>query len=256
MFFARGRIARHAAPRNASALDTYRRTSSNLHSRVRALFFSTPCTDFTFPIACPKVRTASCRLTDIIICFRADSRKRSTFSSTHQRSTWVRAMRSPAPLATAYKELGLRNPRQSGPPESVRSVRGNQWMFPRRPRRRSTAFDLPRIARSRRHTALYPVLTEKTPVRMDLTHSAWSDIFFLGMDFPEGARVLNVSIDLAVRGRDRAPKPPVESYLRVIDQPVLRLGQRRSEHTRPTSVMPCPKSSTSPRIISVCSRPR
>src|SRR4051795_4317250 len=40
------------------------------------------------------------------------------------------------------------------------------------------------------------------------------------MDFPEGARVLNVSIDLAVRGQ---PRPPVEACLRVIDQPVLRL---------------------------------
>jgi hypothetical protein len=30
----------------------------------------------------------------------------------------------------------------------------------------------------------YPILRERTPVRMDLTHSAWSDIF-LGMDFPE-----------------------------------------------------------------------
>jgi hypothetical protein len=59
---------------------------------------------------------------------------------------------------------------------------------------------------------------------MDLTHSAWSDIFFLGMDFPEGARVLNVSIDLAVRGRDAEPRPPVEAYFRVIDEPVLRLA--------------------------------
>src|SRR5438132_5315 len=69
----------------------------------------------------------------------------------------------------------------------------------------------------------FPVLSENTPVRMDLTHSAWSDIFFLGMDFPQGARVLNVSIDLAVHGRDPAPRPPVEAYLRVIDEPVLRL---------------------------------
>jgi len=58
---------------------------------------------------------------------------------------------------------------------------------------------------------------------MDLTHSAWSDIFFLGMDFPQGARVVNVSIDLAVHGRDDAPKPPVEAYLRIIDKPVIRL---------------------------------
>ena len=43
------------------------------------------------------------------------------------------------------------------------------------------------------------------------------------MDFPEGAKVLNVSIDLGVHGRDAAPRPPVEAYLRVIDEPVLRL---------------------------------
>ena len=59
---------------------------------------------------------------------------------------------------------------------------------------------------------------------MDLSHSGWSDIFFLGMDFPEGARVLNVSVDLGVRGRDPRPRPPIEVYLRVIDRPVLRLA--------------------------------
>ena len=59
---------------------------------------------------------------------------------------------------------------------------------------------------------------------MDLTHSAWSDIFFLGMDYPEGARVLNVSIDLAVLPHSDSPRPPVEAYFRVIDEPVLRLG--------------------------------
>jgi hypothetical protein len=44
------------------------------------------------------------------------------------------------------------------------------------------------------------------------------------MDFPEGAQVLNVSIDLGVRGRDDRPRPPVEAYLRVIDEPLLRLA--------------------------------
>ena len=67
------------------------------------------------------------------------------------------------------------------------------------------------------------MLRERTPVRMDLSHSCWSDIFFLGMDYPEGARVLNVSIDLGVHGRDAAPRPPIEVYFRVIDEPVLRL---------------------------------
>src|SRR5213079_395713 len=58
---------------------------------------------------------------------------------------------------------------------------------------------------------------------MDLTHCGWSDIFFLGMDYPEGAKVLNISIDLAIHGRDAAPRPPVEAYLRVIEEPLLRL---------------------------------
>jgi len=60
-------------------------------------------------------------------------------------------------------------------------------------------------------------------VRMDLTHSGWSDIFFLGMDYPEGARVVNVSIDLGVFGRDKDILPPLHSYVRVIPEPVLRL---------------------------------
>jgi hypothetical protein len=66
---------------------------------------------------------------------------------------------------------------------------------------------------------------------MDLTHCGWSDIFFLGMDFPEGARVLNVSIDLGVHGRDSAPRPPVEAYFRVIDEPVIRLASVDLEAT-------------------------
>src|SRR5690606_31695138 len=38
----------------------------------------------------------------------------------------------------------------------------------------------------------------------------------------EGARVLNISVDLSVRGSGE-PRPPVESFFRVIDQPLLRL---------------------------------
>jgi len=106
---------------------------------------------------------------------------------------------------------------------SVRSVRGNQWMF-----RLGHPADQPlRLRPELLHTGpdgLFPLLREQTPVRMDLTHSGWSDIFFLGMDFPEGARVINVSIDLAVHGRDESPRPPVEACLRVIDEPLLRLA--------------------------------
>jgi hypothetical protein len=105
---------------------------------------------------------------------------------------------------------------------SVRSLRGNRWMF-----RTAHALDQPLRIRdeltAREPNGAYPVLVERTPVRMDLTHSGWSDIFFLGMDFPEGARVLNVSVDLAVWGRDAHTAPPITCFLRVLDEPVLRL---------------------------------
>ena len=105
---------------------------------------------------------------------------------------------------------------------SVRTVKGNQWMF-----RMGHPHDQPLRFRPELLVCgadgSFPILRERTPVRMDLTHSAWSDIFFLGMDFPEGARVLNISVDLGVHGRDAEPQPPVSAWLRVIEQPVLRL---------------------------------
>src|SRR4029079_5402992 len=127
-------------------------------------------------------------------------------------------------LAAAYHDLGFAT-LANQVRRSVRSVKGNQWMF-----RIGHPADQPLRIRpellKRAADGSFPILSERTPVRMDLSHSAWSDIFFLGMDFPEGARVLNVSIDLCVLGRDPAPRPPVEAYLRVIDEPVLRLAVR------------------------------
>ena len=90
---------------------------------------------------------------------------------------------------------------------------------------------------------------------MDLSHSGWSDIFFLGMDYPEGARVLNVSINLAVQGRDPNPVPPVEAYLRVIDEPVLKLASVDLGASASHSKI-WPKFSISPKTISACSRLR
>jgi hypothetical protein len=107
--------------------------------------------------------------------------------------------------------------------KSVRSSSGNQWMF------RVGHYDEhplrihPKLLERPDGSFLFPVLQEKTSVRMDLTHSCWSDIFFLGMDYPEGARVINASIDLGVYGRDKDIKPPLESYVRVITEPVIRI---------------------------------
>ncbi|NDC63908.1 MAG: UTP--glucose-1-phosphate uridylyltransferase [Planctomycetia bacterium] len=134
-------------------------------------------------------------------------------------------------LAAAYRDLALQT-LANQVRRSVRSLRGNQWMFrvghPADHALRIRPELLARDGEAPGREGLFPVLRESTPVRMDLSHAGWSDIFFLGMDCPERARVLNVSIDLAVRGRTSGatpaePKPPVEAYLRVIDEPVLRL---------------------------------
>lgn len=125
-------------------------------------------------------------------------------------------------LAKAYHELGFQTLADQVR-KSVRTVRGNQWMF-----RTGHPADHPLRFRSEllqksNEEASYPLLKETTAVRMDFTHSAWSDIFFLGMDFPEGAKVINASVNLGVMGRDDQPRPPIECYLRVIEQPVLKL---------------------------------
>ena len=123
-------------------------------------------------------------------------------------------------LAAAYHGLGFQLLAEQVQ-RSVRSLRGNRWMF-----RTGHALDHPlrvREALTRSSEGRYPVLVERTAVRMDLSHSGWSDIFFLGMDYPEGARVLNVSVDLAVYGRDERTAPPITCFFRVIDEPVLRL---------------------------------
>ena len=107
--------------------------------------------------------------------------------------------------------------------KSVRSSKGNQWMFRVGHQEEHPIRIHPQLLKRSANSLFYPVLQEKTSVRMDLTHSGWSDIFFLGMDYPEGARVINVSIDLGVYGRDKEIQPPLNSYVRVIAEPVLRV---------------------------------
>ena len=63
-------------------------------------------------------------------------------------------------------------------------------------------------------SGIYPVGLDTAPVRLDPSHSGWSDIFFLGMDFPEGARVVNISVNLKIYGTDGPLLPPCECYCR------------------------------------------
>ncbi len=73
-------------------------------------------------------------------------------------------------------------------------------------------------------TGNYPVGIDCCPIRLDPSHSGWSDIFFLGMDFPEGARVVNISVDIKPNGDDGPTLPPCECYCRYIEEPVIKLS--------------------------------
>ncbi len=209
-----------------AALDAFRRRSDNLYERVRALFFLYAIHRFHLP---NKLGTGNSKPgTSGLIPFQGyEHLLQRRFAEAIDRFLSVQEADGPgdaicSALAVAYHRLAFQTLADQVR-RSVRSVRGNQWMF-----RMGHPVDQPLrlrpelLARPDRDGA-YPILRERTPVRMDLTHSAWSDIFFLGMDFPEGAKVLNVSIDLGLHGRDAAPRPPVEAYLRVIEEPVLRL---------------------------------
>ncbi len=204
-----------------AALDSFRRESQNLYERVRALFFLYALHRFHLPEHAALHRRGLIpydgyghllnrrfeEAIDVFLAMQAQEGPSEALSSA---------------LAAAYHRLGFQTLADQVR-RSVRSVRGNQWMF-----RIGHPADHPLRVRRELCAAtadgLFPLLREVTPVRMDLSHSGWSDIFFLGMDFPEGARVLNVSIDLGVHGRDASPKPPVEACFRVIDRPVLRLA--------------------------------
>ncbi|KAL7514114.1 hypothetical protein ACHAXN_011927 [Cyclotella atomus] len=116
-------------------------------------------------------------------------------------------------LAATYRSLAFQTLADQVK-SSVRNHPGNEWMF---------CVSNVQEQRLRFEEELIVgggdvMLLEKTPVRMDLSHSCWSDIFFLGMDFPEGARVINCSVDLAVKFQggkttDAQPIPPIECRL-------------------------------------------
>ncbi|MFU8893672.1 MAG: UTP--glucose-1-phosphate uridylyltransferase [Luteolibacter sp.] len=205
----------------AGALDQFRRDNPNLYHRVRALLFLHSIHRFHLPKLLANAPAGA-------IPFKGyENLLERRFEEAID--LFLEAQQSHGPgdgissaLAATYQKLAFQTLADQVR-RSVRNVAGNQWMF-----RMGHPDDQPLRIRKELATrdaasGLYPILRERTPVRMDLTHCGWSDIFFLGMDYPEGAKVLNISVDLAVHGSDKEPAPPVEASLRVIDQPVLRL---------------------------------
>ncbi|MGE5783182.1 MAG: hypothetical protein ACM3ZE_01270, partial [Myxococcales bacterium] len=197
------------------------RVEVNMYQRVRALFQAYAICRFFLPRRpeLPRAGTIAFEGQELLHARRYNEAIE-YFQSLATRERMTDPLASA--LATAYQGHGFQL--LAGlVQQSVRALPGNRWMF-----RTTHPFDHPlRIRRELLELAAddrFPLLVERTPVRMDLTHSGWSDIFFLGMDYPEGARVLNISVDLAVYGRHAHTAPPITCYLRVIDQPILRLA--------------------------------
>jgi len=203
-------------------LDAYRRREANLYKRVRALFFLAAIHRYHLPARPEFPRTGRVPYDGFSRMLERRFEEAISGFLRAQQEQGANDTLSSA-LAAAYHALGFQTLADQVR-HTVRATRGNSWMF-----RLGHPLDQPlrvgpELRRRDGADAPHPVLRERTPVRMDLTHCGWSDIFFLGMDFPEGARVLNVSIDLGVHGRDTGPRPPVEAYFRVLDEPVLRLA--------------------------------
>ncbi|MEK0450186.1 MAG: hypothetical protein RL088_2454 [Verrucomicrobiota bacterium] len=220
-----GRIAGLSAAEliaECDALDVFRRTAPNLYERVRALFFLASIHRYHLPERIAGDGSAS----GLIPFHGFEHLLARRFEEAIE--VFLEKQRNDGPsdaicsaLSAAYHRLAFQTLADQVR-RSVRTVRGNQWMFRMgHPKDQPLRFRSELLSQDAAGT--YPILRERTPVRMDLTHSAWSDIFFLGMDFPEGAKVLNISVDLGVHKRDAEPQPPVSGWLRVIDRPVLRL---------------------------------
>ncbi len=207
-------------------LEAFRARSQSLYEKARALTFLAAIHRFYLPARLAEVSQAGAEEAGLIPFHGYEQLLARRFEEAIESFRRHQSRLGPgdaisSALASAYQRLAFQTLADQVR-RSVRSVRGNQWMF-----RMGHPEDHPLRIRprllDRGADGAYPILREQTPVRMDLTHSAWSDIFFLGMDFPEGARVLNVSVDLGVWGRDERPQPPVSAWLRVVDEPVLRL---------------------------------
>jgi hypothetical protein len=204
-------------------LESFRKESDNLYHRVRALFFLYAIHRFHLAFR-PGISHGG------LIPFEAyEHMLKRRFEQAIEMFTRIQKEHGPnegisSGLAEAYHSLAFQTLADQVR-YSVRNTLGNRWMF-----RCGHPHDHPLKIRKELlepdpASGLYPVLNESTPVRMDITHSGWSDIFFLGMDFPEGAQVLNISVDLEIRSSDRSPspEPPIRAYFRIIDEPILKL---------------------------------
>ncbi|MSR59422.1 MAG: UTP--glucose-1-phosphate uridylyltransferase [Planctomycetaceae bacterium] len=202
-------------------LEAFRRSSENLYERVRASMFLYALYRYRIQEAPEVAETGLIPFSGFEdLLGRRFEQAIAAFLATAGRDGLNSALASA--LAQAYEQVTYQTLADQVR-RSVRGCAGNRWMF-----RVGHADEHPirldaRLLERDPANGQFPILLERTPVRLDLSHSGWSDIFFLGMDYPEGARVLNISVDLGVHGRDAGPLPPIETFVRVITEPLLRL---------------------------------
>jgi len=202
-------------------LESFRKTTPSLYDKVRAILFLHSGFRFFLSEAKDVPDTGKIPYSGFEdLLGRRFEHAISTFLHTLEQSGPNAALFSA--LADAYHHLSFQI-LAGQVRKSVRSSKGNQWMFRVGHEEEHPIRIHSQLLQRKENSLFYPILHEHTSVRMDLTHSGWSDIFFLGMDYPEGARVINVSIDLGVFGRDKDIRPPLHSYMRVIPEPVLRV---------------------------------
>jgi len=214
-------LSAHELLAECTKLEAFRRQSDNLYERVRSLFFLAAIHRYFLPRHFSSSASSRIPFSGYEHLLRRRFEEAIECFLDHQSSTGASDGTSSA-LASAYTQLAFQTLADQVR-RSVRTVAGNRWMFRMgHPKDQPLRFRSELLDTSDKDST-FPILRELTPVRMDLTHSGWSDIFFLGMDYPEGARVLNISVDLGVYGRDQAPRPPVSAWLRVIEKPVVRL---------------------------------
>jgi len=155
----------------ARSLDTFRRHSDNLYEQVRALFFLYAIYRFHLPAKPGLVRRGLIPYRGYEhLLQRRFEEAIDAFLEAATRDGMNEGIASA--LAEAYRRLGFQTLADQVR-RSVRSVRGNQWMF-----RVGHPADHPLRIRqellAQTPQGLYPILHEATPVRMDLSHSGWS----------------------------------------------------------------------------------
>ena len=162
--------------RQCAELDAFRRRSENLYERVRALLFLYAIHRFHLPGKIAGAGGTAALLSGrSLIPFKGyEHLLQRRFEEAIDHFLAVQKAEGPSDaissaLAAAYYRLAFQTLADQVR-RSVRSVRGNQWMFRMGHPADQPLRIRPELLRPNVADGTYPILRECTPVRMDLTH--------------------------------------------------------------------------------------